>query len=108
MNKDYIKGIRKAKSICLKYYNQCGDSWIKTQLVRELNDLIMEEEKIQAKKYQIIARRINRIETERIPTEIEFKKKDGSIIKVKATKIISKTQSAEKENKEVEDGRDKS
>lgn len=34
--------------------------------------------------------RINHIETETIPVEVEFKKKDGSIFKVKAKKVVKK------------------
>lgn len=34
-------------------------------------------------------KKIDYVPTKRIPTEIEFKKKDGSSIKIKATKIVA-------------------
>jgi hypothetical protein len=38
------------------------------------------------RKYELI----EPVETEAIPIEVEFKKKDGSIIKIKAKKIVRK------------------
>ena len=39
-NKEFIKGLRKAKNICLKYARRTQDAWVEKELVKELNDLI--------------------------------------------------------------------
>ena len=36
-----------------------------------------------------------KIETKRVPIELELKKKDGSVVKIKATKIVKKNSQKE-------------
>ena len=43
--KDYIKGLKKAKEIILKYYYRTEITWIKAELIKEISELIKYEEK---------------------------------------------------------------
>ena len=42
MEKEYIKGLRKARDICLKYAHRTQDYWVENELVKELDNLIKE------------------------------------------------------------------